>query len=116
MKTKNKKTMKPTELVCEVYCRGLDEYLKEFLKDNEEDKYDYEPWNSLESLNDLKEVVDFGRSLLKQFTKEQNIPSQRELMKPKVKLTKDRKKEIKKAVHLISECEDPKCNLHDEEE
>jgi hypothetical protein len=115
MKTKMK-TKKPTELVCEVYYKGLRKHLKEFLKEESECET-FDVGYALDELDDIKEIVQYGRQMFNdyfdEYDKEENH-APRKLMKPAVKSTKE--KEIKKAVHSIYECEDPKCNLHNEEE
>lgn len=112
---KTKKRMKPTELVCEVYYKGLRKHLKEFLKEEESECKIFDVGYALDELDDLKEIVKYGRQMLNEFFKEEDCyHAERELLKPAVKSSKE--KEIKRAVKEVCACNDPHCLKHDEEE
>ena len=115
MKTKNKKRMKPTELVCEVYYKGLRKHLKEFLKEESECET-FDVGYALDELDDLKEIVKYGRQMFNDYFDDNEDPTERKLMKPTVKVSPKKYKKIKDAVHTVCDCEDPKCLKHDEEE
>lgn len=113
---KTKKRMKPTELVCEVYYKGLRKHLKEFLKEEESECKIFDVGYALDELDDLKEIVKYGRQMFNDYFDGEEDLTERKLMKPAVKVSPEKYKKIKDAVHSVCGCEDPKCKFHDEEE